>query len=424
MAKINFMLRSKVKNQPAKFTLRLVNGRDNTFFVTTSLLTYPEFWSNSLQRFNKKTISENSLVDMKSINEIEAKIEDIKTKISAELMDKGTITKKTVLSIIENKQPKNKKIEKVVEYIERYLLEMKSGKRLTDNKKQYQHGTTKNYNTFKNILGQYEGEQKAKLTFEQITIDFYDDFTQYMTRKNFTPSTIGRHIKHLKTIMRAAMEEGLHKNSEFQRRRFKAPSNTTVDIYLTEQEVRKIYNLELTGTDEIIRDVFLIGCYTAQRYSDYTTLKPENVSGNIIHLYQQKTGAEVNIPIRPELRQILNKYNNQMPRTDNQKINTRIKQIARAAGITDPVLVEKINGGLKIKKTVEKCEMVKTHTGRRSCATNMYLAGINTIDIMKITGHKTEREFLKYIKIGSEETANSLQNHPFFKGTVLTASHG
>ena len=38
----------------------------------------------------------------------------------------------------------------------------------------------------------------------------------------------------------------------------------------------------------------------------------------------------------------------------------------------------------------------------------MYLAGIPSIDIMKITGHKTEVDFLKYIKVFKEETAMSL----------------
>ncbi|MBS1686979.1 MAG: hypothetical protein JSS76_19735 [Bacteroidetes bacterium] len=44
----------------------------------------------------------------------------------------------------------------------------------------------------------------------------------------------------------------------------------------------------------------------------------------------------------------------------------------------------------------------------------MYLAGIPTIDIMKITGHKKESNFMKYICITNEETANKLANHPYF----------
>jgi len=33
---------------------------------------------------------------------------------------------------------------------------------------------------------------------------------------------------------------------------------------------------------------------------------------------------------------------------------------------------------------------------------------------MKITGHKTEREFLKYIRVTKEQTAQTLMNHSYF----------
>jgi hypothetical protein len=49
----------------------------------------------------------------------------------------------------------------------------------------------------------------------------------------------------------------------------------------------------------------------------------------------------------------------------------------------------------------------------------MYLAGIPTIDIMKISGHKTEKEFLKYINVSKEETAINLSDHPYFNRAGL-----
>jgi hypothetical protein len=49
----------------------------------------------------------------------------------------------------------------------------------------------------------------------------------------------------------------------------------------------------------------------------------------------------------------------------------------------------------------------------------MYLAGIPVIDIMKISGHKTEREFLKYIKVTKEQTEINLASHPYFIGNTL-----
>ena len=45
------------------------------------------------------------------------------------------------------------------------------------------------------------------------------------------------------------------------------------------------------------------------------------------------------------------------------------------------------------------------HTARRSFATNMYLRGVPAISIMAITGHTTEANFLKYIKVDKEQHA-------------------
>jgi hypothetical protein len=40
------------------------------------------------------------------------------------------------------------------------------------------------------------------------------------------------------------------------------------------------------------------------------------------------------------------------------------------------------------------------------------------ISIMKITGHKTESSFMKYIKISEKENAIQLKGHEFFNQIV------
>jgi integrase len=223
--------------------------------------------------------------------------------------------------------------------------------------------------------------------------------------------------------MRAALEEDtpLHTNTEFNKKYFAKPSSETQEIYLNKDEIEQIAKHDLSFDKEmdLARDMFLIGVYTAQRYSDYSRIRKENIrvlqSGTrVIDLIQKKTGERVIIPIMTELDKIFKKYNYNLPKTYDQKINSHIKTVARLAGLTEMIPVEKIQGGLVVKKDHPKCKLISTHTGRRSGATNMYLAGIPTIDIMKLTGHKTESEFLKYIKVGKEETADKLAQHSYF----------
>ena len=226
--------------------------------------------------------------------------------------------------------------------------------------------------------------------------------------------------------MRLSADEGLHTNVEYQRKSFKALTEKVDNVYLSEAEIKKIYELDLSGFTnlEIIRDVFLCGCYTAQRFSDYSRITKDMISEDsgrkVVKLTQQKTGEQVIIPIRPELETILKKYDYTLPHTWEQKVNEHIKDIAKLAGIKEKVSYEEKKGGISVKQSLPKNQLIKTHTARRSGCTNMYLAGVPTIGIMKISGHKTEREFLKYIKISKQQNADILSNHPYFIGNHLS----
>ena len=96
-------------------------------------------------------------------------------------------------------------------------------------------------------------------------------------------------------------------------------------------------------------------------------------------------------------------------------INDMIKDICCLAKINESVLINENIGGKNKQKTYKKWQLVSSHTARRSGATNMFKAGIPSISIMKITGHTTEKSFMKYIKISAEENADLLSQHEFFK---------
>ena len=253
---------------------------------------------------------------------------------------------------------------------------------------------------------------------------------QFFYNRDCGANYVGKHIKTLKTLLRQSRDEGLHNNIEVERKAFKAISEPSESIYLTETELTKLYDLDLSAPDkrhlEIARDVFLCGCYTAQRYSDYSRINKEMLkeySGNrVIELIQQKTGEKCIIPMRTELEAILKKYDYTLPKTYEQKINKYIKEVGEQANITEFIHYEHNVGGKTVKTRVMKKDLIKTHTARRTGCSLMYLAGIPVIDIMKVSGHKTEKEFLKYIKVGKEETAINLASHPYFTQSKLKVS--
>lgn len=260
------------------------------------------------------------------------------------------------------------------------------------------------YNVFR------EFAEKDSPTFDDITNAYIEKFIEWMAKRNLGPNTRGNHIKRIKTAMREALDEGIHRNTEFTK--FRKEKEQVENIYLTEEEIRRIEELPLCGAWERARDLFVIGCHTAMRFSDCVRLKPEDIHDGIITQKQMKTNEVVSIPCHPKVAEIIEKYHG-APDIPAQSLNSCIKEICREAGICERIGIRR--HGAAETTYYEKWELVSSHTARRSAATNMYKAGIPTIAIMKITGHKSERVFMDYIKITNEENAQMLKHNNFFK---------
>ena len=421
MATINFLLRSKAKGSLATLYVRLRSGRNIDDTIPTEFKVYPEYWSNESHKFKQRIVFTDTFSEQDKVD-LEKKFQKLKDFILMK-MNKG---EKLNLQnwVDEFHHPPVK--TNLDQYIEQFISECKSGSRLTEKKTKYTPASVKSFRAFKTQLDIYQKQKHKYLNFNEITLDFYDDFVSFFVDKGYSPNTIGKYIKHLKTFMRAARDQGMHNNAEIDRRKFRSPSAIITNIYLDEKELKAMSELDLSDNPahDLARDVFLVGCYTAQRFSDYSRIRAKNIRKldngvRVIELIQQKTKEKVIIPIRPELETILKKYNYNLPKVYEQKINKNIKEIGRLARITEMINTETIKGGLTVKKETPKYQLIKTHTARRSGCTNMYLAGISPIDIMKISGHKSEKEFKKYINVTREQTAISLASHPYFKGTKL-----
>jgi integrase len=151
-----------------------------------------------------------------------------------------------------------------------------------------------------------------------------------------------------------------------------------------------------------IRDICVLNCYTGLRHSDWSKVSIDNIHDGKLYVRTQKTDEPVIIPVKPLVSEILERYETiEVPTL--QKTNEAIRWIG------DKAYDQKLGPG-NIKKWLE----IRTHTVRRSFATNAYLAGIPIRDIMQITGHSTTKSFLKYIRVTKLETAEKLKDHPFF----------
>lgn len=197
----------------------------------------------------------------------------------------------------------------------------------------------------------------------------------------------------------------------------------TFSVYLTEREVESLLELELSPSQSKIRDLFVVGCCTALRYSDVIRLSPANFNADTISILTQKTKARVEIPIHHLIRRIIRRNSGFAFLGYSGSawyFNKTIKLICRKAGITQNILVERIEKGEIVRSNCEKWELISSHTARRTGATNMFLHGIAPYRIMMITGHKCETSFFQYIRITESENARFCQSNSFFTGPMTT----
>lgn len=274
----------------------------------------------------------------------------------------------------------------------------------------------KSYNTLIYHINNFEVSNDAKIYTNSVNEDFLDDFIVYLQslelKSNYIKNTIGL----AKAMAAKAGTYGYAVDPTFDN--VDIDGEESFSVYLSMNEITRIYYYkELTPKQKRIRDLFVVGCLTALRYSDYSTLTPDNFQDRYIEKVTQKTNTKVRIPIHDYVREIYQRYGGHV--SSNlciQHFNRYIKQICKVVGINDPITFSYTRGGKLVTETKPKWQLISSHTARRSAATNLYLTGrMKTYDIMSITGHTTEKSFFKYIKVASEDISNHLGADMFFR---------
>ena len=255
------------------------------------------------------------------------------------------------------------------------------------------------------------------IAFSKIDYSFYNQFMQHLRiKKQYKENTVGKHIKNLKAVMNEGLKRKLHSNLDFQS--FSKPSEEITNINLTERELQQLRSCKLTGTDDVVRDIFVLGCYVAQRHSDYSRISYKDIKGDFITIKQVKTNHTIKIPLHPIAKEILDKYNGELPKITPQTLNRKIKEIAKYAKIKDEVLVRVTKGGEKLEKYMPKWELISSHTARKTGVTNALRAGVPIEDCMYLAGIRSLATFKRYAGVTDEEYSQRLASNRFFSTNV------
>ena len=269
---------------------------------------------------------------------------------------------------------------------------------------------TKKPNTIKeyiytiNDLKAFEKQNRRRIDWDTLDMQFYDEYLDYQLNvKGNSHNLFGKRIKTIKTFLNDATIRG--NNIHLMYKGFKVTVKDSDNIYLTEDEIKKMYKLDLSENERLerVRDLFVVGCRTGLRYSDLVTIRKENISKDGIKVITKKTGKTLNTVIIEETQEILEKYNYELPNISKTNLNKYIKEVGELAGIDEITHKDTYKAGKPISIKTKKYERISSHTARRSFATNMYKEGHPIYYLMHIIGHKKESTFLNYIKVTNEE---------------------
>lgn len=398
--KVCFTIKNLSTGKPYKIPLSVWDKTRNRCLIKGTV-TEKEYYNDINLHIQEITLAVKLIVE---------ECEAAHTNITSAIFSEKNIYEKIKRIETFTETPEPTKENLLVHYWENFILRAKEG-RVNHNGKPYKKTAIVSYQKCLNSFYEFEKEQKHKFTFDEIDKKFYDLYVADMLQKGKMQNTIGERIKNLKALMHRSYDEGLHSNLAFQS--FVKPEEEVDNIYLTEAELEQLFQYEFSGSSQMLekyRDLFLVGCYTGLRWEDYKSIRKEDFDtspkGNpVLVIRTAKTGTKVVIPILwKHFRDILDKYDYTLPKVSEQKFNKYIKMACLSAGINSPVVIT--SGKYKRDAPYEKWELVASHTARRSACTNMYYKGIPTIAIMKISGHKKESTFMKYIKVTAQENAD------------------
>jgi integrase len=276
-------------------------------------------------------------------------------------------------------------------------------------------------NAMKAHLQAFEIYRKEPITFDSFDVHFYEAFVKFLTYdivqlrrkdviKGLKVNSVGKTIKHLKSFLKDRMRKKIIPFMDLGA--YKVMEEEVDAVYLNWQELSLIYHMDLSTNPNLekYRDLFVLGCLTGFRFSEYSDIKPEEVRGGMLCVNQTKTLSTVVVPLRKDAKDILiEKYNMQMPQVSNVNFNHYIKEVVKLAGIDEQIKITHKRGNKIVEETRPKYAWIMSHTCRRSFCTNEFLDGTPTNLIMAISGHKTEKAFRRYIKADQVQKAHMIK---------------
>jgi len=304
--------------------------------------------------------------------------------------------------------------DSIISFIDQFVKDCESGVRLSPKRQKLKPSSISSYKTTQRLLEKFQRHAKFTLTlkdFSQADIDKFSNFL--IVDEEFAMNTHAKSMMDLLQIIKYAVKQKRMPAAKMVELEFDTRREETDSIYLTEEQILEMLEIKdfEEPVHEVVRDVFVLGCFTGMRFSDYSSIDTTAIRNNRLEFVQKKTGGKVTLPIHPVVNTILKKYNNALPPVpENNEFNRIIKLVGEKLPSLHVPFTKQVTYKRELTEFVGmKYTYLQTHTARRSFCSNEYLKGTDPLIIMSISGHKSHKSFMRYIKVSGDQFADKLE---------------
>ena len=392
--KITFELRKEKVTQDGLIPIQIVvraegiRIRKNTGFSTKEV-----FWNGSRVKPGNKREDNNYQVINDELQKLEGRVSDIFLFLR---INKLEFSKKLFLEKYESKEEIT--VSPELDFFKCFDDYIDKGKPMKT------YNTIKGQVTVRNYIEIFAKEKGFKITFDIIDEGFFELLRDYSYQtKEIKQNYFCKIIKVLKSFLNWATDKGYNSTRDFEK--FKASDHDIDIIYLSFEELMKLYNKDMKS-DKLsqVRDFYCMGCFTGLRFSDLSKLHLANISDDHIVISIQKTKTQNHaIKLNKYAKEILNKYKGTiyepLPVISSQKFNEYIKDCCELAEINQSFTTHWFVGNQKKSLTQPKHRFITSHTARKTFITNSLLLGMEPKAIKKIANIKKDAVLDKYMKV-------------------------
>lgn len=309
-----------------------------------------------------------------------------------------------------------------------FIDDSRLGRRIRKDGAKLRQGTVEFYLLVKKELHTFSIKEKLPLrirnvnrfTTRQMNAEmrywkrFYKRYSDHMYSIGSFDNYVGSHFKVIRTFFNyLKSEKGIYVG-EFHKQFYVRSEDIPILVLSPEQLMFLIYDTEfeqsLPRHLQKCKDVIVFGSTVGLRYSDLMVLTKRNIERvyetEYLKVRSQKTATDTRIKLPEYASSILKKYKGLktlLPALSKAQMNMNIKKVCELAGWTNEVGKQRSKRGV-IKKITDKgkvyrfCDLVTTHTMRRTAITTLLSLGVPETMVRKISGHAAgSKEFYKYV---------------------------